>query len=356
LLHYGIRGLPHDLIKSYLENRQQFVTYNKHESPFLPIITGVPQGSVLGPLLFLIYINDISYISNYLSFFLFADDTTILKSGVNLCDMQVKINEELDILDRWLKINKLSINTDKTKFMIFGPKRKRYDDINIKICNRSLDRVSSITFLGVDIDSDLSWKTHISKIHAKIASVIGVLCKIRYKINKQTALLIYDALILSQLNYCNLVWGSTYKTSLNNLFILQKRALKICLRLDRKTATNLVFQEARKLTIYDINKLQLAIFVYSLLNCKLPIIFNSYLHQITSIHSHNTRSNINIFIHSVKNNLRKFSVKGQGPLIWNSLPLDLRLSTSLPVFKKSIKKYLMSINYPETESASSFSL
>ena len=217
------RGFPLKLLSNYLSSRQQYVTYNGHMSTLLPITIRVPQGFVLGLLLFLIYINDITNTSQLLNYFLFADDTTILDSDKNLSTLSSRVNLELVKLDTWFKTNKLSLNTDKTKYIIFGSKCKTKTDICIKIVNTAIERVNDIKFLGVDIDSELTWKSHIYRIQSKIASVVGVLCKIRHKITTSAALLIYDALIASHLYYCNLVWGSCYKTSLSKLFTLQKK-------------------------------------------------------------------------------------------------------------------------------------
>jgi hypothetical protein len=332
-------------MSNYLSNRQQFVTYNGHKSSHLSISTGVPQGSVLGPLLFLLYINDISNVSRLLNFFLFADDTTILDHGKTMLHLSQRVNTELSKLATYFKINKLSINTEKTKYMIFGPRRQTNSEICLKIDNVPLEKVNVIKFLGVDIDSGLTWKSHISRLQNKISSIVGILCKLRYKLTRTAALLIYDALINSHLNYCNIIWGSNYKYSLNKLFILQKRALRICLKSPKKSESTLLFTTTKKLTIYGMNSLQCAMFMYSSLNKLLPPIFHSYFKLVAGVHSHNVRSKNNLQTPLAKKNTRRFSIKVRGPTIWNNLPIELRSLASLQTFKTHCKNFFNSKSF-----------
>jgi len=251
----------------------QCVSYNNTTSDYLTVDTGVPQGSILGSLLFLIYINDIVNASTLLRILLFADDTTLLYSNKSYSDLFRITNIELSKLNTWFQVNKLSLNIDKTKYMIFEPKKilnrkycklvmQDYNQLNIYIHDTQLERVNNTKFLGVTVDSELNWKQHITSVENKLSSIIGILYRIRFKITKKAALLIYDALIYSHLSYCNLLWASTYKSSLDKLFILQKRALKNCLNLPKRTETNIVFELADKLSVYQINKLQTASFIF----------------------------------------------------------------------------------------------
>ena len=139
---------------------------------------------------------------------MFADDTTLLLSSKSLSLLQTTINSELLKVSEWLKANQLSLNVEKTNYMIF--KKKTANSIHIHIDKVAINRVSSNKFLGVLIDEELNWKEHIASVATKIGRIIGILFRIRYKISYKTTMLLYNSLILSQINYCNIIWASNY--------------------------------------------------------------------------------------------------------------------------------------------------
>ena len=182
---------------------------------------GVPQGSVLGPLLFLIYINDLPNVSEVLHFYLFADDTNIYYESKTLKDIEKTINEELNKLFIWLNVNRLSSNIDKTNYIIFHPYNKPIKDhITIKINNKVIDQKEYIKYLGVLMDSTLSWKFHISNISRKISRSIGIMYKLRLFLPLKVLKDVYYSLIYSHIIYAIEVWGSAFKTELNKILIL----------------------------------------------------------------------------------------------------------------------------------------
>ena len=157
---------------SYLSNRKQYVNYNGTTSSVSNIICGVPQGSILGPLLFIIYVNDIINVSNIFFPILFADDTNVFVSGKNMIETVSNLNSELKKLVQWLNINKLSLNI--RKHIVFTHKKQKHLNNNIVINNQIVSRVESTKFLGVIIDSALTWEDHINYIKTKIAKGIGI--------------------------------------------------------------------------------------------------------------------------------------------------------------------------------------
>ena len=158
LEHYGIRGTASDWFESYLMDRKQYVSVNGSTSNYLSVTCGVPQGSVLGPLLFLIYINDLPCSSSKLSFYLFADDTNIYYEEENLNALQKTVNKELKKVKLWLDVNKLSLNIDKTNFIIFKSAQHSFSEmINIKIGNLPVKKTCDVKFLGILLDENLSW-------------------------------------------------------------------------------------------------------------------------------------------------------------------------------------------------------
>ena len=163
--HYGIRGSILNWIKSYLTNRKQYADINGESSKIKEISCGVPQGSVLGPLLFLLYINDLPNISKVLDFYLFADDTNIYYESNSLQDLEKKINKELGKLQLWLNVNRLALNISKINYVIFHPFNKPLNqNITLKIRKKSVSQQNYIKYLGVIIDSTLSWKHQIKNI------------------------------------------------------------------------------------------------------------------------------------------------------------------------------------------------
>ena len=218
LEHYGIQDTPLNWLTSYPSNRLQFVQMGDVLSDTLPISTGVPQGSILGPLLFLLYVNYNHLASNKFNAILYADDTTLVgplcsfKYNRNINDnnnISNHINAELNEISEWLSCNKLYINAPKTKYMLFHfPQRRITDiDLSLKINDQRIDRVHEFNFLGTIIHETLEWTRHIDKVANKISRTIGIINKLKHVLPVYTLKTMYDALIVPHLNYNILLWG-----------------------------------------------------------------------------------------------------------------------------------------------------
>ena len=299
LYYYGIRGTPLKLIKSYLAERHQFVEFRHVKSNMQTLSTGVPQGSILGPLLFLIYINDFPLASRHFNFIMYADDTMLystIESPNNdtIERIQTKINTELFKINDWLKINKLSLNLRKSKHMIFKKTNTRNINLTIKIDNLVIERVECFNFLGLTLDSQMTWKKHSDIISNKCSRVIGTLNRIRHFIPTQIIVLLYNTLILPHFNYCIMAWG--YQS--NRIIKLQKRALRIISKSKYNAHTEPLLKLHKILKIPDILTLQTLKFFYKFNKNELPAYMQNWpLIPSSAIHQHNTRKadNINMF-------------------------------------------------------------
>jgi len=252
LEYYGIRGAALSWLDSYLKNRKQFVTYNNVKSSMKHVNCGVPQGSILGPLLFLIYINDLESVCVNTFPILFADDTNIFMSGKDTRELEIKMNDELIAISKWLKVNKLSLNVKKTHYMIFSPKRILNQEINLQIEGYPINRVKSTKFLGVFIDEKLNWKSHISHVCGKISRGIGIILKGKNMLNRDALVTLYYSFIYPYYIYGNYVWGRANATTLKPLILIQKKCVRIICNVKPRYHTNELFKQLGFLKCSDI--------------------------------------------------------------------------------------------------------
>ena len=230
LMYFGFRGNSHLLIKSFLSNRKQFVSINGFNSSHIEITCGVPQGATLGPLLFLLYINDLNFsLTNAISSH-FADDTCIMFGSAKPKTLETVLNNcDLKKISDWLKANRLSLNIKKSKLILFQKKQSNFDNkcISIKIDGCKLDPANNVKYLGVHIDKFVSWDFHITQLSNKLSRANGILSKLRHFTSKETLLSLYYAIFYSHMTYGCLVWSLTTIKNMDCISILQKKCLRI---------------------------------------------------------------------------------------------------------------------------------
>ena len=346
LKYYGIKHTAHQWLSNYLTNRKQYLSYNRPSTDYSSITCGVPQGSILGPLLFLIYVNDLQYVSSILDTIMFADDTNLFLSERNIKKLFSTMNTELTKLNNWFSANKLSLNETKTVYSFFHPLNKS-DTIplilpSLKINNHTIKRETSIKFLGVIIDENITWRNHINYLSNKISKNIGVMYRARRFLNLQNMKSLYFSLIHSYINYGNIAWGSTNKTKLLKLHKHQKHAGRIIFFKRRTSPSRNLMKKLNILNTYQINLYQNLIFMYQHKSQTLPSVFQNILKKIN--HKYPTRkSELDYKIPSKKSKISQFSISHRAPYLWNNILSDkLKTCASLPSFKNKVKYFLFS--------------
>ena len=289
LKSYGLSEAALKLMQSYLTNRKQYVEINNTQSTKNDITVGVPQGSILGPLLFIIYINDIIHSSTVFRFIIFADDKTLYTTLNTQEDINDILNDELVKINNWLKVNKLSLNVAKTKVMLFHMPQKRIINLRLKIAGSNIEFIDNFNFLGITINKHLNWTKHMDILSAKIAKTLGILNTLKHVLPINILKMIYNSLILCHLNYGILLWGAHHNAN-DKLHKLQKKAIRIITSSNFLAHSEPIFKQLHLLKSYDIYKCQLLKFLFKLVNKQLPTYFNQLPFPFNNqLHHHETR-------------------------------------------------------------------
>ena len=228
--------------------------------------------------------------------------------------------------------------------MIFRPRQKKFH-INPKIVLNSFEiaMVDEVSFLGVILDAHLTWKSHISHVSRKMSKSIGIIKKASFCLPSRSLISLYYALVYPYMQYCILVWGSTYPSNLNRIALLQKRMIRIVYKTSYDAHTYPIFNELEILPFNKIYLFHLGLFMYQFHNCMLPSNFDEYFTCVNQVHNYNTRQSNLYFLPFCRTNLRKFAIIYQGPKFFNSLPKNIYDASSVSGFRKKLKEYLFKL-------------
>jgi len=329
---YGIRGISADWFESYLFNRKQRVRIGNCLSHTESINIGVPQGSVLAPILFLLYINDLVNVSSLFHCVLFADDTTLCSSDVNFSSLVSNVSAELNTVSSWMSANRLSLNVNKTYSLIFS--NCDYNVVlNPIIFNDSfVDIETRGKFLGLIVDNRLTFSEHISSICKKLSKTVGILYSIKDCVPLHLMIQLYYSLAYPYIHYCNLIWSNTYQVHLNPLIMLQKRLIRIITDSDYLDHTGPLFEETGILTVNQIHIYMLSIYMFKMSNSADGI--------PTLDHNYNTRYSNNAAPSFQRLTSGQHSALFAGADVWNKLPNSIKYCETLPRFKKLTKDFI----------------
>ena len=339
----GVRGNYLKWFDSFLSGRSIQVVLNDAFSSPYQVKCGVPQGSVLGPLLYLVYVDSMRFYLPECFITTFADDTALTMSSRMIDDLLLKVNRVLKSFYVFTSLSLLSVNVKKTNFMIFRRVGKPPSvDGEIFFNGKPLSQVHEVRYLGFQLDCNLSWKHHSDLVAAKVARGLGILRRLKHFLPLSVLLLLYHSIVAPYISYGCVIWSSNFYANFKRVQILQNKTVRLLGNyIENVNDTASCFKKLRVLNIGQIRDYQAAIFAYRCWNDVCPPVFTNFFRVNSSLHRYATREAENFTVEYRDTTRAGFGIRYLAPAIWNDIPVGVREAEHIGSFKVKIKKHLL---------------
>jgi exonuclease III len=350
LRKYGFSEESLSLVDSFLHERKQYVYVNNSKSSELDINIGVPQGSVLGPLLFILYINDLPLQLQSVLINIFADDTLISASAKTYNDAADILNRNLKLVSIWLRMNKVKLNISKTKCLVITMSTNKLNKLStememipIEIDDEPIEFVSTFKYLGVIIDNHLRFDEHVTYIIRKVATKINYLGRMSRILSKNTKKLIYNCIIAPHFDYCASILWNASNENVKKLQLLQNRGMRTILNCKYDASIQDMLCRLEWLNVKQKLALDVLVLIKKIYNKEVPSYLSDEVQFANNIHSYGTRTATDFYIPATNSVFGKKSLFRDGLRLYNSLPLDIKNIANTKSFKTKCKLYMKNI-------------
>jgi hypothetical protein len=345
---YGVKSKELNLFKSYLSERLQSTFCHNVLSPFTTVRSGIPQGSILGPLLFVLFMSDLPM--DIFEIFKYADDTMIDCYADTVHNINRMLQTDIDKVSSWFRHNKLKLNIDKSSVMYVGSKQKfnnsDFSDIgNLNIDNTDILVDETYRYLGLIVDSNLTWNEHIEMLSKKLSTRIAVLYRLGQILPYHCLGNIYYALMQSTIDYGLTIWGHTSNSNILRIQRFQNRAARICTQcFDYNVSSFCLINELGWLTVTERMEYLTGILMYKCMTGLAPNYLSDLFTETIYVHDINTRNvaDNNLYIPRARTNAYKKSLSVYGAGLWNNIPNEIKLSPNIACFKYEYKCFIKS--------------
>lgn len=340
LRRYGVRGSALKWFSSYLDSRTQVTRYNGSTSAATAVDLGVPQGSVLGPLLFILYINDLKQALRRVQVNLFADDTVLFLTGTSFEECFNVMNTELASFTEWLRWKKLQLNVSKTKCMIVTTRPSDGVSRAVRIDGEEIERVETIKYLGVMLDEKLNFNDHIDYTIRKAARKFGVLCRINRYLTTEAKIDVYKSLIAPHFDYCASILFLATRQQLKRMQVLQSKVMRLILKCDRLTPRQNMLDCLQWMSVRQRIEYNTLIFVFRVTKGMAPKYLTGTVVYGRDIHQHDTRGADNLRLQMCRKACTQNSLFYKGYSMYNQLPEAAKNTRNINEFKNLCKNFV----------------